>query len=117
MRLLIIGSLAGQIGAASRVAIGRGAKVLQAEDLATGLQSLRAGAGADLVLVDVMLDVASLIANMQAERITVPVVACGIGNSTRSAVAAIKAGAESTCRCLPTARFWPPVAGCSCHRA
>src|SRR5512132_3196297 len=94
MRLLIIGSLAGQIGAASRVAIGRGAKVLQAEDLATGLQSLRAGAGADLVLVDVMLDVASLIANMQAERITVPVVACGVGNSTRSAVAAIKAGAR-----------------------
>ena len=31
MRLLILGSLAGQLGAASRIAIGRGAKVLQAD--------------------------------------------------------------------------------------
>ena len=62
--------------------------------MAGGLQSLRAGAGADLVLVDVGLDVAGLISNMQAERIAVPVVACGVGNSTRSAVAAIKAGAR-----------------------
>ena len=37
MRLLIIGSLAGQIGAASRIAINRGAKVLHAEDLAGGV--------------------------------------------------------------------------------
>ena len=94
MRLLIIGSLAGQIGAASRIAINRGAKVLHAEDLAGGLQSLRSGAGADLVLVDVKLDVAGLIANMRAERIAVPVVACGVGNDTRSAVAAIRAGAR-----------------------
>jgi two-component system, response regulator FlrC len=64
MRLLIIGSLAGQIGAASRIAIGRGAKVLHAEDLSSALQSLRSGAGADIVLVDVMLDVAGLIANI-----------------------------------------------------
>ena len=42
MRLLIIGSLAGQIGAASRIAINRGAKVLRAEDLGSALQSLRA---------------------------------------------------------------------------
>ena len=34
MRLLIIGSLSGQIGAASRIAIQRGAKVLQAEGVA-----------------------------------------------------------------------------------
>jgi two-component system, response regulator FlrC len=94
MRLLIIGSLAGQIGAASRIAINRGAKVLHAEDLAGGLQSLRSGAGADVVLVEVALDVAGLIANMRAERIAVPVVACGVGNDTRSAVAAIKAGAR-----------------------
>ena len=57
MRLLILGSLAGQLGAASRIAIGRGAKVLHAEDLAEGLKSLRSGEGADLVLVDVSLDV------------------------------------------------------------
>jgi two-component system, response regulator FlrC len=94
MRLLIVGSLSGQLGAASRIAIGRGAKVLHSEDVEGALRSLRAGDGADLVLIDVKLDVARLIGNLQAERITIPVVACGVGADTREAVAAIKAGAR-----------------------
>jgi DNA-binding NtrC family response regulator len=94
MRLLILGSLAGPLGTASRIAIGRGAKVLHAEDINGGLRSLRAGEGADLVLADVGLDVAALIDQMSCERITVPVVACGVGNDTRAAVAAIRAGAR-----------------------
>ena len=61
MRLLIIGTLEGQVGAASAIALGRGAKVVQADDIETGLKSLRAGQGADLVLIDVTLDVAKLI--------------------------------------------------------
>ncbi len=94
MRLLIIGTLEGQVGAASTIALGRGAKVIQADDIETGLKSLRAGQGADLVLIDVKLDVAKLIESLSSERITVPVVACGIGNDTRAAVRAIKAGAK-----------------------
>jgi two-component system, response regulator FlrC len=94
MRLLILGSLAGQLGAAGRIAIGRGAKVLQADSLEEGLTLLRAGDSADLVLIDVGLDVADLIARLKAERISLPVVACGIGTDTRAAVAAIKAGAK-----------------------
>jgi DNA-binding NtrC family response regulator len=94
MRLLIIGTLEGQVGAASRIALERGAKVIQADDIETGLRTLRAGQGADLALVDVKLDVAKLIESLNSERIAVPVVACGIGNDTRAAVRAIKAGAR-----------------------
>ncbi len=94
MRLLILGSLAGQLGAASRIAMAHGAKILHAEDLTGGLRSLRSGEGADLVLADVRLDVAALIARMRAERITVPVIACGVANDTGAAVAAIRAGAK-----------------------
>ena len=94
MRLLIIGTLEGQVGAASGIALQRGAKVLQADDIETGLRTLRAGQGADLVLIDVKLDVAKLIESLSSERIAVPVVACGIGNDTRAAVRAIKAGAK-----------------------
>ena len=94
MRLLILGSLAGPLGTASRIAIGRGAKVLHAEDINGGLRSLRAGEGADLVLADVGLDVPAFIDQLTAERISVPVVACGVGNDTRAAVAAIRAGAR-----------------------
>ena len=94
MRLLILGSLAGQLGAASRIAMACGAKILHAEDLTGGLRSLRSGEGADLVLADVRLDVAALITQMRAERIAVPVVACGVANDTGAAVAAIRAGAR-----------------------
>ncbi len=94
MRLLIIGTLDGQIGGASRIAMDRGAQVTQADDIKSGLDTLRAGNGADLLMVDVNLDVGSLIESLKNERITVPVVACGIGNDTQAAVRAIKAGAK-----------------------
>ncbi|WP_019644221.1 sigma-54-dependent transcriptional regulator FlbD [Novispirillum itersonii] len=94
MRLLIIGSLGGQIGAASQIAIRRGAKVSQADDIPAALNLLRSGKGADLILIDVGLDVGGLVAGLEAERFSVPVVACGIANDTRAAVAAIRAGAK-----------------------
>jgi DNA-binding NtrC family response regulator len=94
MRLLIIGDLAGQVGAASAIALRRGADVLQADGVAGGLRLIRAGHGVDLVLIDVHLDVARLIDDLAAERIAIPVVACGIAADSRAAVAAIKAGAR-----------------------
>ena len=51
MRLLILGSLAGPLAAASRIAIGRGAKVLHADDIEEALavaarrRGRRSGAG------------------------------------------------------------------------
>ena len=93
MQLLIIGTLAGQIGGASRIAISRGAKVLQADDIESGLKTLRSGSGVDLVMADATLDIGMLVQSLNSERITVPVVAVGIGNDTQTAVRAIKAGA------------------------
>lgn len=94
MRLIIIGTLNGQIGAATRIALQRGAKVAQVEDIEQALTTLRAGRGADLALIDVGLDVKLLVDSLKAERFSLPVVACGIGNDARAAVAAIRAGAK-----------------------
>lgn len=94
MRVLIIGDLDGQIGAASRIARSRGAKVIQASDIASAYQLLCEGTGADLLLVEVHQDIAGLAALLQAERITVPIVACGIHADARTAAAAIRAGAK-----------------------
>ena len=55
---------------------------------------LRSGRGADLLMVDVALDIRDLVLRLEAERIAVPIVACGVGNDARAAVAAIHAGAK-----------------------
>ena len=94
MRLLIVGTLGGQIGAASQIAIQRGAKVEQVDTVEAGLATLRSGQGADLAMIDVTLDVGDFISSLKSERISLPVVACGIGNDTKAAVKAIRAGAK-----------------------
>ncbi|MAH84548.1 MAG: sigma-54-dependent Fis family transcriptional regulator [Rhodospirillaceae bacterium TMED8] len=94
MRLLIIGTLNGQIGAASQIAMKRGASVQQVDSEYAALETLRAGKGADLIMADVSLDVEKLINGLANERIVVPVVACGVGNDTQAAVRAIRAGAR-----------------------
>jgi two-component system response regulator FlrC len=94
MRLLIIGSLNGQIGAASRIAMQRGAKVIQADGITQAMEVMRSGQGADLVMCDVAYDIGQLLDAMKAERIHLPVVACGVETDSRAAVAAIKAGAK-----------------------
>ncbi|KAA5605723.1 sigma-54-dependent Fis family transcriptional regulator [Roseospira marina] len=94
MRVLIVGAMEGQVGAAARIAVQRGAKVAQADDVAAALVSLRGGQGADLVMIDARFDVAGLIEALTTEHIVAPVVAYGIGSDTRVAVKAIKAGAK-----------------------
>ncbi len=94
MRLLIIGGLGGHITAASQIAMSRGAKVAQVDDIAAGLKALRSGQGAELVMVDITLNIQHLVTSMEQERITVPVVACGIDADAETAVRAIKAGAK-----------------------
>ncbi len=94
MRLLIIGTLGGQIGAASQIAIQRGATVQQADNIDMALQLLRSGQSADLIMADVNLQMEDLITSLERERMTVPVIACGVGNDTQAAVRAIRAGAK-----------------------
>ena len=105
MRLLIIGNLQGQIGAASRIAMQRGAKVLQADSISQGLEIIRSGQGVDLVMIDVGLDIADLVNSMTTERLIAPVIACGIDTDSRAAVAAIKAGAKEYLPLPPNAEM------------
>ncbi|MBB5690535.1 sigma-54-dependent Fis family transcriptional regulator [Roseomonas alkaliterrae] len=92
-RVLIIGSLEAELGAAARIAAARGARLAVAEGAAAGLARLR-GEGADLVLCDVVHDVAWLIGQLANERIACPVVACGRPDDAEGAVRAIRAGAK-----------------------
>ena len=94
MRLLIVGPLSGYTTAAGKIAFARGAKVQQADDIDKGMAALRAGKGADLVMIDVKLDVGRMIQALKAERFHMTVVACGIGSDAGAAVRAIKAGAK-----------------------
>ncbi|MEO6339423.1 MAG: sigma-54 dependent transcriptional regulator [Caulobacteraceae bacterium] len=94
MRLLVVGRLNGQLAAAVKMAMHTGAKVAHVESCASATHALRVGQGADLLMVDYDLDIAALIAANEAERIHVPVVACGIGADPARAAAAIRAGAK-----------------------
>ncbi|HXQ51563.1 MAG TPA: sigma-54 dependent transcriptional regulator [Stellaceae bacterium] len=94
MRLLIVGPLEGYISAAGKIALARGATVAHVDGVEQALVALRAGQGADLLLMDVKLDIAQMIDSLRQERINVPLVACGIGADAGAAVRAIKAGAK-----------------------
>ena len=94
MRVLIVGSLGGQLHTATKIAIDRGAKVAQVDTIDQATAYLRAGRGADLLMVDLSLDVGRLIEANEKERITVPVVACGVNVRPEAAAAAIRAGAK-----------------------
>jgi two-component system response regulator FlrC len=94
MRVLIIGNLAGQLSAATKIAFDRGAKVLHAHDAPAAMDLLRTGRGADIVMIDVHEDINSLVTAMKQERIVAPVVACGIAATPETAAGAIRAGAR-----------------------
>jgi two-component system, response regulator FlrC len=71
-----------------------GASVTHAEGHEQAMAVLRGGKGSDLILADVGLDIRDLVMRLEAEHIHVPIVACGISNDARAAVAAIHAGAK-----------------------
>ena len=86
MRLLIVGSLGGQLTSATKLAMDKGASVTHADSNEQALAVLRSGRGADLLMVDVALAIRDLVARLEAERIHVPIVACGVTNDARAAV-------------------------------
>jgi two-component system response regulator FlrC len=94
MRLMIIGHLDGYISQAGKIALQRGARVIHCEDADQALGALLNGKGADLVMIDVKQKVGAFIERLEQERISMPVVACGINNDARAAVKAIQEGAK-----------------------
>ena len=94
MRLLIIGSLAGELGVAAKIAVSRGATLQHAEKLQDAVAQLRTSPGIDLVICDLAYDIAALIKNLQSERIATPVVAAGAIVTEEQVMDAIRAGAQ-----------------------
>ena len=94
MKVLIVGRLEGHITEASKIAIERGAKVAHVNSISEAMNALRSGQGAEVAMVDVNLDVGDMVSQLESERITLPIVACGIGNDSDAAVDAIKGGAK-----------------------
>ncbi len=94
MRVLIIGNLGGQLAAASRIAHARGAKVRNAPDIESALNSLRSGQGAEVVLCDIKQSIKQLVDSLKNERINVPVIACGLDATSVEAANSIRAGAK-----------------------
>src|ERR1700683_2347414 len=94
MRLLIVGTLHGQLTTATKIAMDKGATVTHAATIAQAVAVLRSGRGADLLMVDVAVDIRELVKRLEAEHIHAPIVACGTATDARAAVAAIQAGAK-----------------------
>ena len=94
MRILIIGSLAGELGQAGRIAVTRGARLEQADEIAVALARLRVDARINLILCELGHDIAGLVRQLATERLNVPVVACGTGTDADAAAASIRAGAR-----------------------
>ncbi len=105
MRLLIVGALEGQLSEATKLAMDGGAKVAHAPSVDIAIASLRSGKGADLLLVDVMVDISRLIKTLEKEHICVPVVACGTQTNAAAAVNAIRAGAKEYIPLPPNAEL------------
>ncbi|MGC9270049.1 sigma-54 dependent transcriptional regulator [Acidiphilium sp.] len=94
MRILIIGSLSGELGVAARIAASRGATLDQAETIDVAMRVLRQEARTDLIICDVTRDLPHLMQMLAAERFTIAVVAAGAQDDEAAAVSAIRAGAR-----------------------
>ena len=105
MRLLIVGPLDGQLSEATKLAMDGGAMVSHAPSVDIAIASLRSGKGADLLLVDVMVEIPRLIKTLESEHICVPVVACGTQTNAAAAVNAIRAGAKEYIPLPPNAEL------------
>jgi DNA-binding NtrC family response regulator len=91
---MIVGSLSGALGQAARIAISQGAKLEHTDAPDAALAQLRADPAIALVFCDLVNDIGWFIATLAAERITVPVIACGVDVKADAAVRAIRAGAR-----------------------
>lgn len=94
MQLLLLGKLNSEISKAIEIAQRKGARVILAESKEECLSIILAGKSADLILVDVNFDIASILSSLEAEKISANIVAYGQGATPKEVVAAIKAGAK-----------------------
>jgi two-component system, NtrC family, response regulator HydG len=93
VHLLLVGAPNSAFHLAASMAQDSGAHVMLADGPRGALAMLR-DVGGDVVMIDIDQDVAGFITQLRAERIAIPVLACGIDASADRAVAAIRAGAR-----------------------
>jgi DNA-binding NtrC family response regulator len=103
MRMLVVGIPNKPLGAAAKIAISKGAPVSLVSDGRQAVAMLRSRDTVDLLLVDVGVDIGSIVRALDAESISVPVIGCGTANDIRTAVAVIRAGANEYISLLPDA--------------
>lgn len=121
MRLVVVGNLNGQLGAAARMVMDRGAAVRHADGIDTALAMLQhdpvqtapgddlaaelaselaSDLGADLLVCDAAIDVAGLAARLATAGVVVPVLACATA-ATAATEAEADAGSDACGHCLP----------------
>jgi DNA-binding NtrC family response regulator len=93
VRLLLVGAPAGELRLAAALARDAGAEVAMVDGPVDAIRQLpRIAVG--LIMIDVGTDVAGFMRQLHVDRITTPVLACGIDAPAERAVAAIRAGAR-----------------------
>ena len=93
VRLLLVGAQGSAFTLAAEMAREAGAEVHMVQSPAAGVEQLRR-TPANLAMIEVGFDVRGFIDALRSERITIPVLACGIDAPAAAAVAAIKGGAR-----------------------
>jgi DNA-binding NtrC family response regulator len=94
VRLLIVATLDGLLTTATKIAVDKGASAIHADRIDTAIAILSSGSDADLLMVDIEVDIRKLALQLEAARIRVPIVACGTIDDADAAIAAIDAGAK-----------------------
>ena len=94
MRLLLVGSLSGELALAARLATASGARVSQADDVPGALAFLRAHPAQDLVLCDISRGIGTLVKALANERMAISVVACSTAMNAEAAAQSIRDGAR-----------------------
>ena len=115
MRLLLVGGACAEIAAAAALAAARGAAVRHVATLEAALDQLRAGRGADLLMLDAADRIDAAIGRLTAERFFLPVVAYAVDCTPEQAAAAIKAGAREFLPLPPEAELIAAILAAAGH--
>jgi DNA-binding NtrC family response regulator len=105
IRLLLIGTMAGELARAASLAQRAGAAILQADTPHAALAILRADSQIGIVLCDIALDLAALVKSLATERIAAKIIAAGTAITPAQAQAAIRAGAADVLPLPPDAEL------------
>lgn len=115
IHLLLVGAPGSEFHLAAEMAREAGAEVAVVDGTAAALEVLRLE-GRDLVMIDVGCDVPAFLTQLRAERIGVPVLACGVHAPAERAVAAIRAGALDYIPLPPQRELIAAAIVSVCHR-